>query len=91
MISRRLEYNGTTMQSVILESAAVGCLLLAIAGCASRAPPGIATLAVEVPSEWSAADAAAKVGASSLVQWWLRFDDPLLGALSPRHCRPTRM
>ena len=40
-------------------------------------------LAVEVPAAWSAADVTANpnADATSLAQWWLRFDDPLLGRL----------
>ena len=59
----------------------VGCLMLALYGCASVAPQGAAPVAVEVPAAWSVADVSATTGTSSLAQWWLRFDDPLLGGL----------
>ena len=60
--------------------AAVGCLLLALGGCAlprHAAPP----LEVDVPAAWSVAEASEAGSATSLTQWWLRFDDPLLGSL----------
>ncbi len=62
-------------------AAAVGSLMLALCGCASLLPQPAATAAVEVPAAWSAADVGAAGGTSSLAQWWLRFDDPLLGSL----------
>ena len=55
------------------------CLMLALSGCASVAPQRAAPVAVDVPADWSAADVSATTGAPSLAQWWLRFDDPLLG------------
>jgi len=58
----------------------VGCLLLALGGCAlprHAAPP----LEVDVPAAWSVAEASEAGSATSLTQWWLRFDDPLLGSL----------
>ncbi|MBW8365924.1 MAG: efflux transporter outer membrane subunit [Rhizobium sp.] len=57
------------------------CLMLALAGCASVAPPRAEPVAVDVPADWSATNVSATTGASSLVQWWLRFDDPLLASL----------
>ncbi|WP_296893283.1 efflux transporter outer membrane subunit [Thiobacillus sp.] len=57
------------------------CLMLALAGCASVAPPRAEPVAVDVPADWSATNVSATTGASSLVQWWLRFDDPLLTRL----------
>jgi len=35
----------------------------------------------EVPANWSVADVSAQNGTASLVQWWQRFDDPLLAQL----------
>ena len=55
------------------------CLPLALAACASLAPPEVAPF--EVPTAWSAADGAAAAGNTSLADWWLRFDDPLLASL----------
>lgn len=60
---------------------AVGCLLLALNGCASVAPQSAPFAAVDIPAAWSAADPSATTDTSSLSQWWLRFDDPLLGNL----------
>ena len=55
--------------------------MLALSGCASVAPQRAAPVAVDVPADWSAANVSATTGASSLAQWWLRFDDPLLASL----------
>ncbi len=54
-------------------------LLLALAGCASLTPTAStndASPKIEIPEAWSASD-----GATSLSQWWMRFNDPLLGSL----------
>jgi multidrug efflux system outer membrane protein len=59
----------------------VGCLMLALNGCASVAPQRAAPIAVDVPADWSVANVSATTGASTLAQWWLRFDDPLLASL----------
>ena len=56
-----------------------------LAGCASSAPRPAAAPVIEVPAGWAAdpaADpAAGNPTATSLAQWWLRFDDPLLASL----------
>jgi NodT family efflux transporter outer membrane factor (OMF) lipoprotein len=61
----------------------VACLMLA--GCAAQAPQASMDASrinpVEIPGNWSATTIAAKTDASSLAQWWLRFDDPLLTTL----------
>jgi multidrug efflux system outer membrane protein len=59
----------------------IGFLMILLCGCTSLAPQSSATVTVDVPVAWSAADAVATNGPSSLVQWWLRFDDPLLSNL----------
>jgi outer membrane protein, multidrug efflux system len=59
----------------------LSCLVLALHGCAALAPQGTAPTAVEVPGAWHAADASPAIASSPLAQWWLRFDDPLLGSL----------
>ena len=59
----------------------LGCLMPAMYGCASVAPPSAVPVAIDVPAAWSAADAPTGTGADSLAQWWLRFDDPLLASL----------
>ena len=59
----------------------VGCLMLALYGCASIAPQHTAPIAVDVPAAWSIADVSATTGIPSLAQWWSRFNDPLLGSL----------
>ena len=54
---------------------------LALGGCASTATQRDPPLPFEVPAAWSAPAAATPGDASSLAQWWRRFDDPLLGDL----------
>jgi NodT family efflux transporter outer membrane factor (OMF) lipoprotein len=60
---------------------AVGGLMLTLYGCASLAPHDAPPLGFDVPSAWSAADVPPASASSSLAQWWLRFDDPLLASL----------
>jgi multidrug efflux system outer membrane protein len=55
--------------------------MLALYGCAPVAPQHAAPLAIDMPAAWSVDDVSARAGKSSLVKWWLRFDDPLLGSL----------
>jgi multidrug efflux system outer membrane protein len=59
----------------------VGGLLLTLCGCASLSAQRAAPDVIEVPATWSVADDSASAGSSSLAQWWLRFDDPLLANL----------
>ena len=58
----------------LLASAAV----LLLGGCASVQRVASPSPGIDIPPNWSAADAASVSGASSLVQWWARFDDPVL-------------
>lgn len=57
------------------------CLLLGLAGCSLQPPQRDGTYEVAVPLAWSGADPATNSGDGSLVEWWWRFDDPLLGKL----------
>ena len=61
--------------------AALVCLLLVLGGCGSVSSRPEARLELDVPAAWSVADASETLGATSLTQWWSRFDDPLLGSL----------
>ncbi|MGA7950943.1 MAG: TolC family protein, partial [Thiobacillaceae bacterium] len=56
----------------------VGGLVLSLSGCASLPPHDAQPLGFDVPATWSAADVPPASASSSLTQWWLRFDDPLL-------------
>lgn len=56
-------------------------LLLTQGGCLSAGPQSPPPAMVAVPTAWSTAAAAGTAGSASLAQWWLRFDDPLLGTL----------
>ncbi len=58
-----------------------GVLALALCGCGSMTPRQGAPIEVDVPAAWSAADISVAGGTTSLAQWWMRFDDPLLGRL----------
>lgn len=67
-------------------TALLACLsLLAVSGCSSLAARPTAPAAMEVPATWSAVDgfqmSSGASDASTLVHWWSRFDDPLLGDL----------
>jgi len=57
------------------------CLLLLASGCATPDHPPSAADIVQIPAAWEAAEVLPARGSSSLAQWWLRFDDPLLAAL----------
>jgi outer membrane protein, multidrug efflux system len=57
------------------------CLVLALQGCVSMAPPATPTQSAIVPAVWSVADVNSVASATSLAQWWSRFDDPLLNTL----------
>ena len=70
--------------SRIRAPALAATLALAVAGCASVSPQSAAPSAVDVPAAWSASSGPASARATSLAQWWSRFDDPLLGTLVAR-------
>jgi NodT family efflux transporter outer membrane factor (OMF) lipoprotein len=59
-------------------------LTYGILGCATPAPEHIANPAVAVPAAWSAIDPSPSHDPQSLANWWLRFDDALLGVLVTR-------
>jgi len=61
-----------------------GCLLYCLYGCASLAPRSSPSDMVDLPAAWSAGDDFPTAGTTSLVQWWSRFDDPLLASLVTR-------
>jgi len=67
----------------------LGFLMLTQIGCTSVMPQPSASFAIKVPAAWSASTGAVQTGTSSLAQWWLRFNDPLLGSLVARAIRPT--
>lgn len=60
--------------------ALLGTLVLALCACAA-VPPLASPNQIAVPGNWSGGDFAAADQASSLAQWWRRFDDPLLADL----------
>jgi outer membrane protein, multidrug efflux system len=60
---------------------AAGVLVLALGGCATTPPPSPVAGALELPADWAAAQGVPASRATTLLQWWMRFEDPLLGAL----------
>lgn len=63
------------------------CLILGLEACAPLAPERSAYEAIDVPAAWSVTDVSASSGTSTLAQWWLRFDDPLLADLVAQSLR----
>ncbi|MBU0587221.1 MAG: efflux transporter outer membrane subunit [Gammaproteobacteria bacterium] len=55
-------------------------LAVALSGCASMSPPSADLPQTPVPTAWSVG-ADSPVAATSLAQWWQRFNDPLLSTL----------
>ncbi len=60
------------------------CLTLILSSCASVAPQQDKPILLAIPAGWSNTSDAASSQASSLAQWWTRFDDPQLGQLVAR-------
>ena len=57
----------------------LGFFMLAQSGCGSVLPKSAEPVALNVPAAWSIGPE--KTGNASLLQWWARFNDPLLGSL----------
>lgn len=55
--------------------------VLVLDGCASVQPVARPSSGIEIPLNWSVPKAAEVSDASSLVQWWARFDDATLNRL----------
>jgi NodT family efflux transporter outer membrane factor (OMF) lipoprotein len=62
----------------------LGLLMLIQCGCGSKLPSSTASPAVEVPAAWSISAGNTKPGSASPAQWWVRFNDPMLGRLVTR-------
>jgi len=62
----------------------LGLLMLIQCGCGSKVPSSTASVAVEVPAAWSISAGNTKPGSASPAQWWVRFNDPMLGRLVTR-------
>ena len=56
-------------------------LAIALGGCASWSPPAQVVPDMVVPVAWSTTAATSGAPATSLAQWWQRFNDPLLSSL----------
>jgi multidrug efflux system outer membrane protein len=82
MLTRCVERFPTTTRGACA-AVVTATLLLIECGCAFYLPHSVTPLSVpvDVPAAWSATDAVAAADATSLAQWWQRFDDPLLGTL----------
>ena len=78
---RRRTYSTT----LPLAAAVIMALTVASSGCASGSPKSRELPAMTLPAAWSTAasptEPASTVAATSLVQWWRRFNDPLLSTL----------
>lgn len=59
-------------------AAAVSVSLLMFSGCAQMPSTVQASNGNDIPAAWSVADVAPVSGETALVQWWLRFNDPML-------------
>ena len=70
------------MSVPVTARAAVGALVLVLAGCGSVSPPRPAAELPLTPQRWSAADRTTEVdGAVPLQRWWTAFGDPGLTEL----------
>jgi NodT family efflux transporter outer membrane factor (OMF) lipoprotein len=59
----------------------VSGLMLLLSGCATFRPSRPEPATIDVPAKWSINEIVGTSGATSLVEWWRRFDDPLLAHL----------
>ena len=59
----------------------VGGVLVLLVACAAPPRRDNPAPVVELPQAWSAQAGGGAAGSTSLVQWWLRFDDPTMAAL----------
>src|SRR5450830_240051 len=55
--------------------------MLLLSGCATFRPNRPEPAAIDIPAKWSTNEAVGTSSATSLVEWWRRFDDPLLAHL----------
>lgn len=56
-------------------------LLLLLNGCSSFKTKPDQVVSADIPSKWIADEAVSNTNATSLKEWWMRFDDPLLSNL----------
>jgi len=56
-------------------------LMLVLTGCATFRPNRPEPAVIDLPANWSTNEAVGTSDATSLVEWWRRFDDPLLARL----------
>ena len=57
------------------------CLVLGMSACSLTPQKATPNTTIEVPTQWSASEPSVMADASSLAQWWSRFNDPLLNRL----------
>jgi multidrug efflux system outer membrane protein len=58
-----------------------GLLALMVCACASVPAPPVSPLGFDVPANWAGTDSPSAAAQTSLVDWWLRFNDPQLSML----------
>jgi outer membrane protein, multidrug efflux system len=74
---RQLQQERATLSLLLV----LGFLMLAQVGCGKVMPQPSTSMAVDVPAAWSLAVGSQDTSTSSLAEWWLHFNDPLLGEL----------
>ncbi|MEP7156657.1 MAG: TolC family protein, partial [Betaproteobacteria bacterium] len=81
MLARTETTQGATAVRRAPAVLAIVGLMFVASGCASLEQQCAEPVVVEIPAMWSVADASPAINNTSLAQWWLRFDDPLLARL----------
>ena len=83
LITLRFNFSETLVRRVLIVCLMFG-LTLILSSCASVAPQQDKPMVLAIPAAWSNTDDTASRQASSLAQWWARFDDPQLSQLVAR-------
>jgi hypothetical protein len=79
--ARKFQQAGHRQPKACGRAALAAGLFSVLQGCAALLPSSAEHLPIALPAEWSAAAPSASVVSTSLVQWWERFNDPLLTTL----------
>jgi len=79
--ARKFQQAGHRQPKACGRAALAAGLFSVLQGCAALIPSSAENQPIALPAEWSAAAPSASVASTSLVQWWERFNDPLLTTL----------
>ena len=79
--ARKFQQAGHRQPMACGRAALAAGLFSVLQGCAALLPSSAENQPIALPAEWSAAAPSASVASTSLVQWWERFNDPLLSTL----------